>query len=177
MTTPRGRLTASAAAALIAIALTACGSSTSDHSHQPQLDVHEAERTVANEILQNTHAPAFVVCPKKIPKSNGYSFTCTANLEVGTVTARVTETGNAGHLRYATTHPFVLLNVAKVERAIRESIALQKHLDAAVTCPVYVLQQKGLAFTCNATVKGRPNKYPFSVREVNEKGEVRFGAR
>ena len=87
---------------------------------------------------------------------------------------RVTETNGSGKLNYASKRAVLLLNIPKVETAIRESIAAQKHLNAAVTCPAYVLQEEGLVFTCTASVKGQARIYPFAVTEVTSTGKVHF---
>jgi hypothetical protein len=68
----------------------------------------------------------------------------------------------------------VVLNIAKVESAIRASIASERHLRSTVTCPAEVLQQAGLVFTCEATINRK--RYPFTVSEVDGKGHVRYVA-
>ncbi len=86
----------------------------------------------------------------------------------------VTETNRSGQLKYTSKRAVVLLDIPKVETALRESIAAQKHLAAAVTCPAYVLQEEGLVFTCTAAVKGQATIYPYAVTEVTGTGKVRF---
>jgi hypothetical protein len=161
-----------AVAALLLLPLTGCGSSTSQNSSS--LDVRQTQRAVASEFLHRTRAPALVLCPRAIPRRAGYSFTCSVSLAVGTATVNVTETNGSGGLEYKSKRPVILLNIAKVEIAIRESIAAHRHLTAVVTCPAYVLQEEGLVFTCTASVSGEPGISPFSVTEVTSSGKVRF---
>jgi hypothetical protein len=159
-------------AVLVLVALSGCGSSTSPTSGS--LDVRQTQQAVANQFLHRTRAPALVLCPRTIPRRAGYSFTCSVSLAVGTATVSVTETNSSGGFRYKSERPVILLNIAKVEIAIRESIAAHRHLTAAVTCPAYVLQEEGLVFTCTAAVRGESRIYPFAVTEVTSSGKVRF---
>jgi hypothetical protein len=68
--------------------------------------------------------------------------------------------------------PKVILNTERVERAIEASIKTQRHLTAAVTCPVPIVQKKGNNFTCFATVNGK--RYPFRVTQTDDKGHVTY---
>jgi hypothetical protein len=68
--------------------------------------------------------------------------------------------------------PKVILNTERVERAIEASIKTQRHLTAAVTCPVNIEQKKGNNFTCFATVNGK--SYPFRVTQTDGKGHVTY---
>jgi hypothetical protein len=84
----------------------------------------------------------------------------------------VTVTNSSGHVRYGNSAPLVIINVAKVRRAIESSILSQRHLKAAVTCPAQVLQQAGISFRCTATVNGA--QHPFAVSEDTSSGHVRY---
>jgi hypothetical protein len=157
------------APALVAAAcVSACGSSS------PTLNSAGIERAVANSILKERGVYAKVACPSKIPLEAGHVFVCQAHLDVGTYPVTVTETNAAGHVRYENRTPLVVLNTAKVERAIRASIFSERHLHSSVLCPAEVLQQAGVVFTCQATVDGK--SYPFTVSEVDGKGHVRYVA-
>lgn len=65
------------------------------------------------------------------------------------------------------------LNTAVVERAIANSILTERHIDAKVSCPPGIPEQRGRVFTCMA----RPavGAYPVSVTEVDGAGHVRYG--
>jgi hypothetical protein len=156
-------------AVLLALSSSACGSST--HA----LDTVTVERAIANSILAQRQLYAMVSCPSDVPRKAGVVFTCEAHLDVGTYPVSVTETNNDGHVRYRNQTPLAVLDVAGVERAIRQSILSQRSLRSTVTCPPQVIQETGIAFTCVATVDGR--RYPFAVTEVDGHGHVRYVGR
>jgi hypothetical protein len=151
---------------LVAASLPGCGSST------PTLNTVAVKRAIAESILTQHHLYATVSCPSKVPRKAGFAFTCTASLNVGTYPVLVTETNGSGHVRYENRAPLVSLDVAGVERTIRQSIRSQRGLDSTVSCPAEVIQKTGIVFTCMATVDGRG--YPFTVTEVNGDGHVRY---
>ena len=66
----------------------------------------------------------------------------------------------------------MVLDVAKVERAIERSIVAQRQLRSSVSCPAEVIEKAGLVFDCTATVKGR--RFPFRVTEIDAEGHVRY---
>lgn len=66
----------------------------------------------------------------------------------------------------------VTLNTKRVERAIVASIFSQRHLHASASCPAEVVQQKGVQFTCAATVSGR--RYPVTVTQIDGSGHVTY---
>jgi hypothetical protein len=155
-----------AAAVLVAVPLSGCG------SRMPTLNTVVVERATEASILTERHLHATVRCPSKVPQRAGFVFTCKANLDVGTYPVLVTETNGSGHVRYQNQAPLVILNIARVEHAITQSILSQRHLSSTVTCPGEVLQQAGIAFTCIATANGRGS--PFAVTEVDNNGHVRY---
>jgi hypothetical protein len=154
------------AAVLVALLLSACGSST------PTLNTITEERAIAASILTQHHLHAAVRCPSNPPRKAGFTFTCTAKFDVGTYPVTVSETNGRGHVRYQDQNPLVALDIAKVEQSIRESISSQRRLNSTVACPTEVLQKAGIVFTCIATVSGRG--YPFAVTEVDDSGHVRY---
>jgi hypothetical protein len=157
-------------ATLVAIScISACGS-----SGTATLNTVRVERAVANSILKERGLYTTVTCPSKVLRKAGRIFVCQARLSVGVYPVSVTETNANGHVSYENRTPLVVLkNIASIERAIRASIARQRHLRSTVSCPAAVLQQAGLTFTCEATVNGR--QYPFSVTEI-EGEHVRYAA-
>ena len=114
-------------------------------------------------------------CPTNVTRKAGQAFTCFATLDVGSYPVAVTEKDDAGHVRYGSAAPLVVLDVAQVERSIADSILAQRHLTSRVRCPAAVLQRTGLRFTCAATVAGR--SYPFEVTEIDNAGHVRYVGR
>jgi hypothetical protein len=157
-----------AATALAALLLAGCGSSATT------LNSFRVERAIADSILRERDLYATVACPSKVAQRAGHEFTCQAHLDVGTYPIDVTETNASGHVRYENRRPLLVLNTAKVQRAIRASIHHQRHLRSTVSCPAEVLQQAGLAFACNASVNGR--SYRFAVSEIDGRGHVRYVA-
>jgi len=82
--------------------------------------------------------------------------------------------GSSGHATKTTKY----LDVAKVERAIEQSIMSQRHLKATVRCPTKVLQKPG-KFACIATTRSvkkphRKIKTPFVVTVHNAQGYVTY---
>jgi hypothetical protein len=66
----------------------------------------------------------------------------------------------------------VILNTNRVEQAIEGSIRTQRHLTSTVTCPVNIVQQKGVIFYCQAAVRAR--NFRVVVTEVDSDGHVTF---
>jgi hypothetical protein len=158
-----------AAGGAVAMLLGACGSSS------PTLDTTTVQQAIAASILSQRNVHTTVHCPSTVTRKTGVVFTCTARLDVGTYPVVVTEQDDKGHVRYANPAPLVVLDSARVERAIAQSILAQRHLHATVSCPAAVLQQAGLKFTCFATIAGR--RYPFEVTQVNGHGQVSYVGR
>ena len=139
--------------ALVAPSICACGSSA------PTLSVVPVEHAIATSILAQHHLHATVHCPANAPLKEGFVFACTAMLDVGAYPIVVTETNARGHVRYQNQAPLAVLDITRVELAIRQSIHAQRGLRSTVVCPAEVIQKAGVAFTCTATVAGRA--YPF----------------
>jgi hypothetical protein len=93
-------------------------------------------------------------------------------LDVGRYPVYVSETDSTGKVRFGNPAPLVILDIGRVQRAITTSILAQRNLRARVSCPPEVLQQRGLTFTCWATVGSR--RYPFAVTQVDGSGRVRY---
>jgi hypothetical protein len=69
----------------------------------------------------------------------------------------------------------VLLNTAKIERAIEQSSLAQRGKTVRVSCPTKVQQKKGLVFYCTAAYQA--SRTPFMVTELNAVGDVHYVAR
>lgn len=69
----------------------------------------------------------------------------------------------------------VILNTERVARAIEASIFSQRHLRASASCPAHIVQEKGVQFTCYATVSGR--QYPVTVTQGDSSGHVTYVVR
>jgi Domain of unknown function (DUF4333) len=167
----RGRGAARALSTMLAVAsllaLSACGSSSSSTLHTAHIG-----QAISASILAQHSVHTTVTCPPAVPLKVGESFTCVAKLDAGSYPVTATITNSAGHVRYGSTAPLHILNVAKVQSAIEASILSQRALHATVACPRAVLQQAGLTFTCLAT--SSRGTTPFRVTETNENGHVRY---
>lgn len=163
------RLASLAAAILSSILVSACG-----RSSMANLSAIGIEHAVESAIAQQRGLRTTVLCPSKIPQRAGYVFTCSAQLNAGAYPVMVTETDDHGHVRYENPGPLSTLNVGKVQQAIWLSIFRQRRLRSTVTCPAEVLQQAGVTFKCTAVISGRGYRYPFAVREVDNKGHVQY---
>jgi hypothetical protein len=162
------RLASLVSAVLVAVFICACGSSARS------LDTVKVERAIATSILKERDLYTTVVCPAKVPQQAGHVFMCTARLEVGAYPVKAIETNGSGQVSYANQQPLVVLNIAKVQRAIEVSIFRQRHLRAAASCPAEVLQRAGIVFSCTAKINGGAGRYPFRVSEVDNAGHVRY---
>jgi len=167
-----GTLIGLAGAILVAVCVSACGSS---GSSARTLDSVKVERAIASSIMAQRHLHATVSCPAEVIQRAGHTFTCTARLDVGAYPVTATEVGDGGKVRFEDSAPLIALDIAKVERAIEQSIRSQRHLPSTVVCPAEVIQRAGIAFMCTATVGHR--SYPFAVTEVDGNGHVRYEGR
>lgn len=168
----RGRLSvlpAIATGGLLSGGLVGCGGG------EQRLDTTSVERAIEASIVRQRGVRTTVRCPPGVPRTQGRAFTCIAKLDVGSYPVAVTIKDPAGHVRYSNAAPLVALDTRRVQRAIAASIASQRHVRATVRCPMTVLQQAGLRFTCTATVAGR--SYPFEVTETDGAGHVRYVGR
>lgn len=136
------------------------------------VETSTVQRSIAASILTQRHVPTDVSCPTKVPSVAGIGFTCVARLDAGTYPVAVVVKDANGHVRYGNQAPLVVLDIARVQRAIERSILEQRKLVASVTCPAYVLQQAGLKFVCKARVGGKT--YPFAVEQTDASGHVRY---
>jgi hypothetical protein len=165
---PLTALATAASVLLTAVAVAACGSSTT------YLDREKVERAIATSVLRERHLYTTVACPSKIPQRAGHAFTCTARLSVGAYPVSVTEIDGAGHVRYQDQRPLVVLDIAKVQHAIEASVLNQRRVRASVSCPPEVLQQAGITFRCTAAVDAGARSYPFVVTELDGAGHLRY---
>ncbi len=154
------------AAVLAAAVLAGCGSSASTFG------TAHIQRAIARTILAQHGLRVAVQCPPKVAKKAGTRFTCLARLQVGAYPVPAVVVGPGAKVRYENSAPLIVLDTAKVQRAIAASILAQRRLRAAVSCPAQVLQQAGVAFTCTATVAR--HAYPFVVTQTDAHGHVRY---
>jgi hypothetical protein len=160
-----------AGAILVAVCVSACGSSGSSNR---TLDNVKVERAIANTILREHGLDTMVACPSKVVQQAGHKFTCTARLDVGAYPVTATEVGDHGQVRFRDSAPLVVLDIADVQRSIEASVFSQRGKHATVSCPAEVLQRAGLVFRCIAVIKGASRRYPFVVSEVDGAGHVRY---
>jgi hypothetical protein len=166
-----GTLIGVAGAILVAVCVSACGSS---GSSARTLDSVKVERAIANSILREHGLDTIVACPSKVVQQAGHTFTCTARLDVGTYPVTAIEVGDSGQVRFQDSAPLVGLDIPDVRHSIEASVFSQRGKHATVSCPAEVLQRAGLKFTCTAVVEGSSRGYPFLVSEVDGAGHVRY---
>jgi hypothetical protein len=65
-----------------------------------------------------------------------------------------------------------VLDTERIERAIQASILQKRNLQAQVSCPSGIKQEKGVVFRCIATYKG--GRTPFVVTQDDSKGSVHY---
>jgi hypothetical protein len=160
-----------AGAILVAVCVSACGSS---GSSVRTLDSVKVERAIASSILREHGLDTMVACPSKVVQQAGHTFACTARLDVGAYPVTATEVGDSGQVRVQDSALLVGLDIADVRRSIDASVFSQRGRHATVSCPAEVLQRAGLKFTCTAVIEGASRGYPFVVSEVGNAGHVRY---
>jgi hypothetical protein len=160
-----------AGAILVAVCMSACGSS---GSSARTLDSVKVERAIANSILREHGLDTMVACPSRVVQQAGHTFTCTARLDVGSYPVTAIEVGDSGQVRFQDSAPLVGLDIAEIQRSIEASVFSQRGKHATVSCPAEVLQRAGLKFTCTAVVEGTSRSYPFVVSEVGNAGHVKY---
>jgi hypothetical protein len=158
---------------VLASILAGCGSSATS------LQTSTIEAAITKSILVQHGAHTTVTCPASVPKRIGEAFTCNAVLEAGDYPVAVTETDAAGHVKWISKAPLVLLDARNVGLAISRSVLSQRGVRATVSCPAEVLQEKGLTFSCRVTVahssgKVKAGVYRFQVTEADARGHVRY---
>ena len=150
------------ATTLLALVAAGCGSSKKDPP--PSLHTAAVSRAITRSILSERGIPATVACPPQVPVRTGHRFVCMARLAVGEYPVDVIETNGRGGVRYSNATPLRVLDIQRVELAIKEAVRKQRRLSATIVCPSPVLQQAGLVFTCTATTK--KGAAPFVVTEL-----------
>ena len=141
-------------------------------SSAPTLGTASLQRAAASSILRQRGIRTRVSCPGKVPRRAGLRFWCTARLEVGSYPLLMTETNDAGKVRYEDSAPLQVLQIRRVAKAIASRFAQAGLAGARVSCPEVVIQRAGVRFTCSARADGR--RLRFAVRELDGAGRVRF---
>jgi hypothetical protein len=91
------------AALMSAVAIGACGSSTSSSSStsaKTNLNTPHIERAIELSIFSQRHVHAKVVCPKVVPQQKGHNFTCIATVGKTTTPFAVVQQNNGGYVTY-----------------------------------------------------------------------------
>jgi hypothetical protein len=160
-----------AAGALLAAGCGGSSNSTTTSSGSP-LAVASIERAIEESIQKQHDITTVVTCPANAPRKAGYRFDCTAALDVGAYSIGVLELNARGGVRYSNSAPLNVLNGHRIALAIADAVQGKRHLKATVTCPVSILQAKGLKFKCAAKIKKGVGF--FLVTETDAKGHVSF---
>ena len=136
------------------------------------LNVSPVERAIERSTMREHGVQTAVHCPTDTPLKTGTRFECTAALSVGSYPVSVVELNARGAVHYANTTPFRVLSIDTVVLAIQGAIRREKHLASTVTCPIWILQARGLRFTCSARTKLGSGL--FRVIETDSAGHIDF---
>jgi len=113
------------------------------------------DRSISDGINKQLQLPiATVSCPAgDRPVKSGDKFDCTATpKEGGRLTVTVTQKDGAGNVSWEVTKTEGLLDLAKVEVAVKEGLKAQANIDATVACDGRWKAAKiGEVFQCQAT--------------------------
>ena len=161
-----------AAVGVIAIALGGCGSDGSA-SRTRLLDTSKVSRAIEQSIQRERHLHAQVSCPLAVPQTNREAFVCMARTAGATTPFAVTESSSSGEVNYVGCRGAVaacmgvtrgpLLDRARVQLSIAETVRAKRNLSVRVTCPQGLPRKPGLRFTCLARGRGVSGSFDVTV--------------
>lgn len=68
--------------------------------------------------------------------------------------------------------PHNYINNEKVERAIEQSVRVQRHREVVASCPPFVRIKKGASFECQAATKRGPATFRVTIKD--DRGNVHY---
>jgi hypothetical protein len=153
---------------VLALAAAGCGGS---------LDLEALNRSISEGIEKQLSMPvASVQCPpERRAIAAGDAFNCTVTPKAGgRLTVKVTQKDNAGNVAWEVIETQGLLDLDKVESAVREGLKAQAQVDATVDCPDRWRATKvGEVFQCQAaTSDGR--KATVEVTVTDAEGNINW---
>jgi hypothetical protein len=162
---------------LFALLLTGCSVSIGSSD---ELNVDKGRREIERFIQRKNHVRARVTCPAHVKAQKGGRYRCYAHLAVGVVPVLVTQRDDNGnvHIDVADRH---LVPIGRLKRFIADGIRAQNpdltdpKIPVVVRCPATVVEQRGLSFTCRATLAGTPRV--VDVDQTDSVGGVHFRLR
>lgn len=160
------------AVSAIAVALGGCGSS-GGGSASRLLDTGKVSRAIEQSIRRERQLQAQVSCPLAVPQADREAFVCMARAADRTTPFAVTESGSGGKVNYVGCRGAVaacmgvtrgpLLDGARVQLSIAETVRAKRNLSVHVTCPQGLPRKPGLRFTCLARGRGVSGSFDVTV--------------
>lgn len=138
------------------------------------LDMAALDRSISDGINTQLQLPiATVTCPTADrPMKAGDKFECTATpKEGGRLTVTVTQKDDAGNVSWEVSKTEGLLDLDKVEVAVRDGLKAQANIDATVACEGrWKAVKVGEVFQCQAT--SGEHKATVEVTTADQNGNI-----
>lgn len=137
------------------------------------LDIERAEAVIKSGLTEQVKMTfSEVACPESRAMKAGDEFECKATAESGGVLAvKVTQTDDAGTVRWTLVDGERVLSMANLEQQIKDAIAKQLNVDAALDCGTTRLRiaVQGQTLECTATA-GESRKVIVTIKD--DRGNV-----
>ena len=138
------------------------------------LDIDKVEGAIKTGLAEQLEIPfATVTCPESRTMKAGDAFECKAVAETGgDLTVQVTQNDDSGAISWKLTDGDKVLSLAKLEEQIKEGLARQLNVDAAVTCGGGKMRvaKAGQTLECTATAGAESRKVLVTMDD--DKGNV-----
>lgn len=138
------------------------------------LNVENVEAVIKSGLTEQVKMPfSDVACPESRAMKAGDEFECKATAESGGVlTIKVTQSDDAGAVRWTLVDGERVLSMANLEQQIKNAIAKQLNVDAALDCGAARLRiaVAGQTLECTATAGSDSRKVIVTV--TDDRGNV-----
>ena len=137
------------------------------------LDIDRTEAAIKSGLTEQLEMPfASVTCPESRAMKAGDVFECKAVSETGgDLTVQVTQNDDTGAISWKLTDGDKVLSLAKLEEQIKDGLARQLNVDAAVTCGGKMRVAKaGQTLECTATAGAESRKVLVTMDD--DKGNI-----
>jgi hypothetical protein len=137
------------------------------------LDIDRAEAAIKSGLTEQLEMPfASVTCPESRAMKAGDVFECKAVSETGgDLTVQVTQNDDTGAISWKLTDGDKVLSLAKLEEQIKDGLARQLNVDAAVACGGKMRVAKaGQTLECTATAGAESRKVLVTMDD--DKGNI-----
>ena len=156
------------------LALTAIlGATTTLAGCERMLDITKVEAAIKSGLTEQLEMPfASVTCPESRAMKAGDVFECKAVAETGgDLTVQVTQNDDTGAINWKLTNGEKVLSLTKLEEQIKDGLARQLNVDAAVACGGKMRVAKaGQTLECTATAGAESRKVLVTMDD--DKGNV-----